>query len=345
MGRLESAGITVSIAGEFPVGAIDAFEEAASRIISLLDGFAPDLVFINSLGGFIGAEVARRLGRPAVWAIHEGLPVPVFLRAAFGAGLREDVGSRFRELLAHADLAVFESEFSRRLYAPALEEASRGVCVPYGVDVAAIDRFLGARSKAQAREALGLLPDSTVVLCAGTVEPRKAQANLATAFARVKARHKDAHLVLVGDQENLYSLTLHDLVGREALRGCVRLVAVCEDPSLWYRAADIVATVGDVESLPRCLLESMAFGLPVVATDVAGVSELVENEVNGLLCRPNDLADLTRVLDQALRMGEETRQDMGRRGAGLVRDRHDAACYAPQLMEMMRRVLPEEEQR
>jgi D-inositol-3-phosphate glycosyltransferase len=345
--RLEIAGASVSTTGSFPFSRLDAYRDMVSRLESQARGSTPDVVLANSLGAFIGVDLALRLQRRVVWAIHEGLALPLYLRAAFGRGLDPQVGARLRELLGRVDLAFFESEASRRLYEPHIcpDEApgvargpSRAIWLPYGVDLAAIRDLCSRVDQATARERTGLPSGATIVLCAGTVEPRKAQVNLARAFARIVEAHPDAYLVFVGDRPNLYSLTLQDLLAEEPLKHRSRLVPLCDDPALWFRSADVVASVGDVESLPRCLLEAMAFGLPVVATDAVGTAEAVLEGVSGFLCPPNDVDALAQTLDRMLTLKPEARRDMGARGAARASVHHDASRYADAVFERITRL-------
>ena len=71
---------------------------------------------------------------------------------------------------------------------------------------------------------------------------------------------------------------------RPALLGPrLRLEPIAQDPYRWYHAADALMLASDIESMPRSLLEAMAFGLPVVAASAWGVPELVTDGVNGFL--------------------------------------------------------------
>jgi glycosyltransferase involved in cell wall biosynthesis len=62
------------------------------------------------------------------------------------------------------------------------------------------------------------------------------------------------------------------------------------------------------EGVPRVLLEAMAAGLPIVATDVAGVPTLISHEVNGLLVPPASSGELARALDRLIRDGDLRRR-------------------------------------
>jgi glycosyltransferase involved in cell wall biosynthesis len=79
-------------------------------------------------------------------------------------------------------------------------------------------------------------------------------------------------------------------------------------------ASDVFALASDYEGLPVSVIEAMAAGLPVVATSVGGVPELVEQQRTGLLVPPRDRAGLARAIEK-LAMDASLREAMGMRGA------------------------------
>jgi glycosyltransferase involved in cell wall biosynthesis len=94
-------------------------------------------------------------------------------------------------------------------------------------------------------------------------------------------------------------LDLEDRVSLQGARTQEELIAI-------YQAADIFALApfilenGDRDGLPNVLLEAMASGLPVVATRISGIPELIVNGENGLLVEPHDVAGLASALEQLL---------------------------------------------
>jgi hypothetical protein len=215
------------------------------------------------------------------------------------------------------------------------------ITVPYGVAVATIDEFRAAQDRDEIRRALGLDPDATVLLCIAMFEPRKSQAVLALAFAEAAAAFPDAVLVLVGDTDNPYALGLRELAARLSLGPRLRLEPVARDPYRWYHAADAFVLASDVESMPRSLLEAMAFGLPVVAASAWGVPELVTDGVNGFLFPPRDLAAAYSGIRCLLSLPPEERSRVGRAGAALIRERHSVAGYADAYRKLVRGLLEE----
>ena len=289
---------------------------------------------MNTFRSFGGADLAERHGLPVVWAVHESWPEQLIW--AFdhpGVAIDPAVRATASAALAGAAAVVFESEATRALYEA--RAPGRTLVVPYGVDTIALDRFAAATTQADARRALGLDAASQVLLAMGTLEPRKGQAVLAQAFALVADEHPDTVLVLVGDLGTPYSAAVREFVARAGLTDRVRIVGVTADTLSWYRASDVLVGASDVESLPRSVLDAMALGLPVVATDVFGLGELLTDGDTGLLFAPNDLERAGAALRRVLSMPRAELAQLAGRGRALVHERHDAAGYAADLAVLL----------
>jgi len=92
------------------------------------------------------------------------------------------------------------------------------------------------------------------------------------------------------------------------------------------------------EGLPLVALEAMAAGLPVIATDVGGTREVVDDGVTGYLLQPNDVQGLTRSIC-ALAADANVRSEMGRRGREFVEQGYDWSRIAERTVEVYRGVL------
>lgn len=163
-----------------------------------------------------------------------------------------------------------------------------------GVDTA---RFR-PQSRVQARSALGVPAAAQVVLFIGNLLPAKGAFDLLEAFARL-AQWPQLQLVYVGDGP-----ARDGLVGRAAALGLadrVRLAGKIPHAELpaWLAAAHLLCLPSHNEGVPNVVLEAMACGVPVVATRVGGIPEVVP-EVAGLLVPPRDSEALRRALEIAL---------------------------------------------
>ena len=275
----------------------------------LLRALDVDAVFVNTVVLFQAVEAAHDLGLPIVWAIHESFPVPVYCQIVWGDWIHPYVEQRFERALGLASALVFEAEQTADLFAPYSSPAQRHV-VDYGVDVAAIDAYRTQLDRAAARASNGWTDDDVVLAVIGVFEGRKAQAAIVAAFDELSSLHEDAHLVMVGLHGSPYSQSVEDQVGNVKHPDRVHLIPVTPDIYFWYGIADILVCASDIESLPRSILEAMAFELPVVSTDVFGVATLIDDGRTGWLTRTHDLQGLIATIDSVLRLSKNELGDV-----------------------------------
>jgi glycosyltransferase involved in cell wall biosynthesis len=329
----------VHLSGDYPVASPSGYEAALLELAELGRDHGCNVAVVNTMGAFIGADLAHRLSIPAVWAIHESYPLDEYWLAAYGPdGSHPYVRARAIEALQSTATVMFEADATRREYEPH-GDSRRFVTVPYGITVSDVDRYRGAVERTELRRAAGIPEDATLLLCMGTYEPRKSQGALALAFAEVADEFPDAVLAFVGDTGDPYAQAFRDVVRRLGLRDRSRLVPVVDDSYAWYLMADALVSASDVESLPRSVLEAMAFEVPVLAASVYGLPELIDDGVNGLLCPPREVDALGAGLRRLLGLSSEQRAALGVAGAKLVRDHYDASGYAGVYRTLLRGLL------
>jgi D-inositol-3-phosphate glycosyltransferase len=343
--ELEELGIPVHVTDAGAVTSAARYEGHLAELVALAAPGGFDAVLVNTLSAFAGGDLAERLGVPAVWAVHESYTLPIFWHAAYPPdSVHRYVRERAARALSRASAVVFEAEATRRLF---LGDADpeRLLALPYGIELGAIDAARRTFDRASMRKRLGIEPGTEVVLCLGTIEPRKSQTMLAQAFAIVAERHPRAQLVLVGESGDPhregYQSALRDFVRRAGLERRVRIEPVTDDPYSWHVVADLLVCASDVESLPRVILEAMAFGTPVLSTSVFGVPELIEHGRTGYLCGMRDLDALTAGLDRALGADGSERTAIGQAASERVRAHHDPAAYALQVERLLRGAVAE----
>ncbi|MBM3672066.1 MAG: glycosyltransferase family 4 protein [Actinobacteria bacterium] len=131
-------------------------------------------------------------------------------------------------------------------------------------------------------------------------------------------------------------MAVREVVERLGLGPCVQIRPVVEDHLPWYVAADAFVLCSDVESLPRTLLEAMAFGLPVAVSAVWGNPEVVRDDENGLLFEPRDLGALGGALQRLLTLTPADRARLGDAARRTVQETHNSSGY----IDAYRRMLP-----
>lgn len=341
LGALEGLGIAVHVTNGYPVEDLETYEGSVAELAALSCRGGHTAVLVNSFCSFIGADVAARLGLPCAWAIHESYR-PALLWSALYSPDRVDplVRAAATRALGNASALLFVAEATRRLFLSATEP-DRALTIPYGVDTAAIDlaRADAARAgdvRAGARRSLDLPPDATVLLLVGAFEVRKAQTTTAEAFARVAEEFPGAMLIFLGASTGPYADALRGYVAGVGLAERCLARPIVEDTSAWYLAADVLVCASDVESLPRTVLEAMCFEVPVLATTVFGLPDLITDGKTGWLFEPRSIAAAEAALRRVLGLSAETRCAVAVAGSAVVHVRHDSAGYVAAVSRLLR---------
>jgi glycosyltransferase involved in cell wall biosynthesis len=150
------------------------------------------------------------------------------------------------------------------------------------------------------RTELGLTSDAKVILSVGRMSREKGQKHLITAFSQLRKqlRNNQLKLVLVGEgpeRKNLERRAAHCHVD-----GSVLFTGHRDDAKRFYGISDVFALSSYSEGTPNVLLEAMAAGVPVVATAVGGIPELVADGRHALLVPAADPAALANALGRLL---------------------------------------------
>jgi glycosyltransferase involved in cell wall biosynthesis len=196
-----------------------------------------------------------------------------------------------------------------------------------------------ARRRAQVRAELGIPSGSIVIGTVGRLQPLKGQDRLLRVAAALRDRHPQLHcLIIGGDAYGLspqYASQLRSLARELHLTEAVTFTGQVDDPRPFFGAMDVFVMPAVGDSFGIVVLEAWDAGLPVVAFDSGGPSEIIESGRTGLLVEPDDgtleeaLASL--VTDESLRrrLSEAGRQRLCEafNGSSMAR-RFEAALLA-----------------
>ncbi len=150
-----------------------------------------------------------------------------------------------------------------------------------------------------ARARFGLASDEFVIGAVGRLEPQKDFPRLIDAFARILPGMPHARLVIAGDGSLRAELQAH--IERLGLQHACRLLGHVDDIALLHHAFDLYVQSSIYEGTPNAVLEAMALGSPIVATDAGGTAELARDGQEGLIVPYSDTDALARALDIAIR--------------------------------------------
>lgn len=283
-----------------------------------------EIVIANTMVSFWAIHLAHAAGKPAVLYVHESSPIRRFFEPILSAALFPVVEDAFRL----AQRVVYTADSSRLVF-DYLNERANAVLLPSWVDVARVDTFAAAHRKADLRRKHGLDPDAVLIVNIGSVCERKGQHIFIRAIELLKEElritypGKKIHFLMVGARAGVY---LDSLKQELILHGLDHAFFIPESGEIYdfYRLADIFACTSFEESFPRVLLESAAFRLPIITTNVNGIAEMLAAD-EAWIIPPGDRYQLGDAIKQSLVAhfaGDTRRADKAR--ASVLRRFHEA---------------------
>jgi glycosyltransferase involved in cell wall biosynthesis len=180
-------------------------------------------------------------------------------------------------------------------------------------------------SREQARALLGLPADAFVFGSVGRLAPTKGLPFLIEAFSRVRAEIPRAHLAILG--EGQMRAQLEEQAAATPCAGAIHFLGRREPIGQYLRGMDVFVMSSVAEGMGRALLEAMAAGVPVVATRVGGIPEVVASPDVGRLVPPRDPAALSDAMLRVSRMSGSERTAMATRAQERIR-----RCYSHEVI-------------
>jgi len=273
------------------------------RLYRLLRRERPDIVHTHKAkAGALGRVAARLAGVPVVVHTFHG-----HVLSGYFSPLKTRLVILAERLLARlADRIVVLSERQKQDICKRYRVASAGkVCiVPLGFELARFHNSAAARE--EARQRLGLPPDTPAVAIVGRLAHIKNHRLFLQAAALVLQDLPTTQFVVVGDGELRAELEQH--VHALGIARSVSFTGWLDRMERVYPAFDAVALSSDNEGTPVVLIEAMACGVPVIATNVGGVADVLGEGRFGALVPPRDPAALAAGLMPMLKDPHATRQ-------------------------------------
>ncbi|PYK87562.1 MAG: hypothetical protein DMF47_02920 [Verrucomicrobia bacterium] len=337
-GQVEEAGILVRIVeGVLPRPGENTLDYTGRlrEIGTNLEAKSYDLVVCSTLTSFWGVVLAGLFNLPAIWHIHESTTLDQFFHFdPVPEGLVESC-------LASADRIVFQADATRKLFTR-YEKGGNFKTISGAIDVGAIDRFREQHSQRSLKVKHGIDPDKIVVSLIGTTCPRKGQLIFVQAIELLQTTWPNdiakICFVMLGARESPY---LHFLRTQlETIRETdTRLIEERHDVFDFYRLTDIFVCASFQESFPRVILESMAFKLPIVTTDVFGIPEILEkNNEEALLVHAGDPLHMARCIKNLVR-DPKAREELGAKAHAKVTRLFNSRTHLGRQLDLTKEVL------
>jgi len=282
------------------------------ELVSHLAGGNFDLVHTHSAkAGALGRLAARRVGVQAVVHSFHGFPFHEFQSRLVRGGLLA-IERRLARITDYflTDGTVVAAEAVRlRIASP---DRIRAITSPIDEGIPSVSEA----TRARARRQLGIPREAKVVGTAARLETQKSPADLVKAVAALA--RPDVYMVWIGDGP--LRAEIERLIARKGLTDRCLLLGNRDDVATLLPGFDVFAMSSLYEGLPCAVVEAMTSGVPVVATAVNSVPEIVISGKTGLVARPRDPASLGRALaylldhpDEGARMAAAARVHLGDR--------------------------------
>jgi D-inositol-3-phosphate glycosyltransferase len=234
----------------------------------------------------------RMLRRRIIYTAHDVLPHEH----------TADDAVRLERLLRHVDRVILHSHENAATFRTTFRNVDAPLCVvPHG-DYTMFPATV-LPSRVDARAAIGVPPESQVVLFFGAIRPYKGLKDLIGAFRRVRASMPAAWLVIAGCPFEDFA-SYAEAIDAAQIRDCTALhlrYHPVGEVAKFFTAANVIALPYRSASQSGVAQLAFAFGTPVVATRVGGLPEVVEDGRTGLLVTPGDERGLAAAITRLLR--------------------------------------------
>lgn len=252
------------------------------RLRKVIHAERPDVIHLHSRRGadVLGGIAARLAGVPVVLS-----------RRVDNPEARVWVGIKYRLY----DRVV---TISRGIYDVLLAEgvpSAKLVCVPSAVDST---RVLGPCERTWFEREFGIVPGEAVVAMIAQFIPRKGHRYLLEAIPAILARCPQTRFLLLGQGPLLPEVRAH--IASAGVSDRVQAPGFRDDLERMLKCFDLVVHPAEMEGLGVALLQAAAAGVPVVASAVGGIPEIVRDGLNGILVPPREVAALTHAITQLL---------------------------------------------
>ncbi len=294
------------------------------QVRKVLRQLRPDVVHSHQIGAlFYVGPAARWAGVPVVHTEHgkhyAGQPKAQRMARLSARWTRRFIG-------VSADIV-------REAVACGVVPESKTLVIPNGIDTA---RFHPRSPDADRRRALGIPPGARVIGTIGRLAEIKRQDVLIAAFAGLADRFPEVHLLLVGDGP--LEADLRALTAGLGLAERVHFAGYESQPERALWQMDVFALTSRSEGMPVSILEAWAAGVPIVASNVGGIPELITDGQTGRLVPALDVSAATEALAGLLADPDQARS-LAAAGSALVESSYSLTRMADSYQEQYRAVL------
>lgn len=287
---------------------------AFSELFQLLRRECPDIIHLNSSRASFLGVCASRLLSASCFLLHilnarrYALCAPRIIFTAHGWPFKEPRSPLVRHtlwlisyataLLAHHTIVLSEGDYERGKQMPSLRKKMS--LIYNGIEQARV------LPRSQARALLGLPSDGFVF---GTIAELNRNKGIPTLIEALTSLPAKAHLCLIGDGEDAQKL--RTLAHFRGVANRILFAGTRDEANIYLPAFDVFVLPSLKEGLPYTILEAGLSGIPVVASDISGIQDIIDTPEVGMLIPPQQAPELARAL-RKLMMEKQLREQLGR---------------------------------
>ncbi len=212
-------------------------------------------------------------------------------------------------------------------------QRSRCILIENGID---LEEFRRRQPVERAKKQLLLPHNRPMIGAAGRLSPEKGYDVLLRAVQMLLQKGVDAELAIVGEGDQRPEL--ERLAAELGIKERVSFLGYQADPRDWYEAMDLFVLSSLREGLPNVVLEAMALEVPVVATRIAGVPNVISDGENGLLVEAGSAQRLADAVGRLL-LSPELRARLGSAGRSTIESRYGFAARMQKIRALYDRML------
>lgn len=275
------------------------------EIIAVIRHRRPDVLHLHSpKAAGLGSLAGRLLRVPLIigtihgWSWNEPRPLHERMAIIFFSWLTV--------ILCHKTIVISERERMQAIRLPGAK--NKITLVPLGIRLPIFVSIEGAK-QAIARQISIEPAEFGKKIIIGTIaelHPNKGLPHLIDAFASVVTQYPNSSLVIIGDGQDKASLNM--LIREKCLESSVFLAGYIDNAAEYLKAFSIFVLPSIKEGLPYVILEAGSASLPVVATTVGGIPEIVEDMHSGVLVQPKNVRELSHAISFMIEHPDERRK-------------------------------------
>ncbi len=206
---------------------------------------------------------------------------------------------------------------------------SKAIIIHNGIDIDQYSKYDELQNNNK-RDELGIEANSFVVGTVGRLDPIKNHKGLLNAFKTVLAIIPHAKLVIVGDGE--LKKELETLSGELKLNDSIKFLGMRKDIPEILKIMDVFVLPSFSEGLSIALLEAMASKKPIIASNVDGNKNILQNNINSILINPNKIEEITDAIIN-LSKDEKRRQELIKKSYNLVKEKYSLSTMTDAYQE------------